>query len=83
MYSATISNRYIYAPREPATTGTPDAPRTLARVRSQRQMVDYEGLADYPNLVEVVGGHVSKVGYDYEREFLFGLNVILDGLERC
>jgi hypothetical protein len=46
-------------------------------------MVDYaEALADYPNLVEVVGGYVAEVGYDYEREFLFGLDVILDGLER-
>ena len=32
--------------------------------------------------VEVVGGHVAKAGYDYEAEFLFGLDVILDGLER-
>jgi hypothetical protein len=37
---------------------------------------------DYPNLVEVVGGHVAKAGYDYATEFLFGLDVILDGLER-
>jgi hypothetical protein len=46
-------------------------------------MLDYaEALADYPHLVEVVGGYVAKAGYDYEREFLFGLDVILDGLER-
>jgi len=50
---------------------------------AQQQMVDYaEALADYPNLVEVVGGYVAKVGYDYDREFLFGLDVILDGLEQ-
>jgi AcrR family transcriptional regulator len=48
---------------------------------AQRQMQDYE-LADYPHLVEVVGGHVAKAGYDYETEFLFGLELILDGLER-
>ena len=40
-------------------------------------------LADYPHLVEVVGGHVAKVGYDYATEFLFGLDLILDGLERA
>ena len=57
-------------------------PEDFAAV-AQQQMVDYaEALADYPNLVEVVGGYVAKVGYDYESEFLFGLNVILDGLER-
>jgi hypothetical protein len=38
-------------------------------------------LADYPYLVEVVGGHVAEAGYDYESEFLFGLNLILEGLE--
>ena len=41
-----------------------------------------ELLGDFPHLVEVVGGHVAQAGYDYEAEFLFGLDVILDGLER-
>jgi AcrR family transcriptional regulator len=50
---------------------------------AQRQMVAYaEVLADYPHLTEVVGGHVAEVGYDPAAEFLFGLDLILDGLER-
>jgi AcrR family transcriptional regulator len=50
---------------------------------AQRQMHDYQAvLADYPHLVEVVGGYVAKSGYDYATEFVFGLNLILDGLER-
>ena len=50
---------------------------------AQRQMVDYaEALSDYPHLVEVVGGYVAKAGYDYDSEFLFGLDVILDRLEQ-
>jgi AcrR family transcriptional regulator len=50
---------------------------------AQRQMREYEAvLDDYPNLVEVVGGHVAKAGYDATTEFLFGLDLILDGLER-
>jgi AcrR family transcriptional regulator len=49
---------------------------------AQRQMHEYEAvLADYPHLVEVVGGHVAKAGYDYASEFLFGLDLILDGLD--
>ena len=32
-------------------------------------------------LVEVVGGYVAEHGYDYEKEFLYGLDLILDGLE--
>ena len=50
---------------------------------AQRQMHAYEDvLADYPHLVEVVGGHVAQAGYDYASEFLFGLDLILDGLDR-
>src|SRR3954454_18844967 len=50
---------------------------------AQRQMQAYEAmLADYPHLVEVVGGFVAKAGYDYATEFLFGLDLILDGLEK-
>jgi AcrR family transcriptional regulator len=50
---------------------------------AQRQMREYEAvLADYPHLVEVVGGHVARAGYDYATEFVFGLDLILDGLDR-
>ena len=50
---------------------------------AQRQMREYEAvLDDYPHLVEVVGGHVAKAGYDYASEFEFGLDLILEGLER-
>jgi hypothetical protein len=49
---------------------------------AQRQMRDYERvLDDYPHLVEVVGGYIAKAGYDYATEFLFGLDLILDGLD--
>ena len=36
----------------------------------------------HPHLVEVVGGYVAESGYDYEAEFLFGLDVVLDRLEQ-
>jgi AcrR family transcriptional regulator len=50
---------------------------------AQRQMHAYEDvLADYPHLVEVVGGYVAKEGYDFATEFVFGLDLILDGLDR-
>jgi AcrR family transcriptional regulator len=50
---------------------------------AQRQMHEYQAvLANYPHLVEVVGGYVAKAGYDYATEFLFGLDLILDGLDR-
>jgi AcrR family transcriptional regulator len=37
---------------------------------------------EYPNLVEFLDEHVMKPGYDYGNEFEYGLDVILDGLER-
>jgi AcrR family transcriptional regulator len=37
---------------------------------------------EYPYLAEVTFEHVMKPGYDYGQEFEFGLDVILDGLER-
>ena len=38
--------------------------------------------ATYPNLAEVVSGYVAEHGYSADDAFLFGLDVILDGLER-
>jgi AcrR family transcriptional regulator len=37
---------------------------------------------DYPHLAELTTEHVLKPGYDYGSEFEFGLDLILDGLER-
>ena len=36
----------------------------------------------YPRLAEIATKHVMKPGYSYEREFEFGLDLMLDGLER-
>jgi AcrR family transcriptional regulator len=40
-------------------------------------------LADeFPYLAEVVAGHVAKVGYDFAQSFEYGLDLILDALEK-
>ena len=36
----------------------------------------------YPHLAEMIVEHALKPGYDYAKEFEFGLDLILDGLER-
>jgi len=36
----------------------------------------------FPNLAEVVAGHVAEVGYDFASAFECGLDLILDALER-
>jgi hypothetical protein len=37
---------------------------------------------EYPHLAEMITEHAMKPGYDYAHEFEFGLDLILDGLER-
>ena len=37
---------------------------------------------EYPNLVEFLSEHVMRPGYDYGDEFEYGLDLILDGIER-
>jgi hypothetical protein len=45
-------------------------------------MLDPYPVNEYPNLVEFLAEHVMNPVYDYEHEFEFGLDVLLDALER-
>jgi len=38
---------------------------------------------EYPHLTELTVEHVLQPGYDYGKEFEYGLDLILDGLERA
>jgi AcrR family transcriptional regulator len=59
---------------------------------AQAQYAEYDELeaerqfgelaAAFPYLAEVVVGHVAKVGYDFRTAFEYGLDLILDALER-
>jgi AcrR family transcriptional regulator len=82
VHAYSIQDAYIYGFALQQTDMSSETPEDFA-AEAQRQMDDYQAvLGDYPHLVRVVGGHVAKVGYDYDTEFVFGLDVILDGLER-
>jgi AcrR family transcriptional regulator len=82
VHAYSVQDAYIYGFALQETDMTPETPEDFAAVAEQ-QMQDYAAvLADYPHLVEVVGGHVAKAGYDYATEFLFGLDLILDGLDQ-
>jgi hypothetical protein len=37
----------------------------------------------WPHLVEFSREHVLKPGYDYSKEFEWGLDLVLDGLQRA
>ncbi len=39
--------------------------------------------AEYPHLREVIVEYVLKAGFDYAKEFEFGLDLMLDALERA
>jgi hypothetical protein len=38
---------------------------------------------EYPHLTELTVEHVLQPGYDYGNEYQFGLDLIVDGLERA
>jgi AcrR family transcriptional regulator len=82
VHGMSVQDAYIYGFALQQTDMSSQTAEDFA-TEAQRQMVAYaDALAAYPNLVEVVGGYVAQAGYDYDREFLFGLDVILNGLER-
>jgi AcrR family transcriptional regulator len=57
-----------------------DVPEETTEVM-ERQRENVPAMDDYPYLVEVAA-EMAKAGYDYGIEFEFGLDLILDGLER-
>jgi AcrR family transcriptional regulator len=82
VHAYSVQDAYIYGFALQETDMSSETPDDFA-AEAQRQMDAYEDvLAEYPHLVEVVGGYIAKSGYDYATEFLFGLDLILDGLDR-
>jgi AcrR family transcriptional regulator len=82
VHAYSVLDAYIYGFALQETDMSSESADDFA-AEAQRQMDEYQAvLADYPHVVEVVGGYVAKAGYDYATEFLFGLDVILDGLDR-
>jgi AcrR family transcriptional regulator len=82
IHAMSVQDAYIYGFALQQADMSSESAADFA-AEAQRQMAEYaEVMSQYPNLVEVVGGHVAEAGYDYDAEFLFGLDVILDGLER-
>jgi AcrR family transcriptional regulator len=82
VHAYSVQDAYIYGFALQETDMSSETPDDFA-AEAQRQMREYEAvLAEYPHLVEVVGGYVAKSGYDYAKEFLFGLDLILDSLDK-
>ena len=78
-FSALDSYIYGFALQEAALPfDTPEETAALAEEILRGLPAD-----DYPHLAELTREHVLQPGYDYAEEFGFGLELILDGLERA
>jgi AcrR family transcriptional regulator len=80
VHALSVMDAYIYGfalQEKNLPFETPDQVSEVMEI--QRQHVPE--MADYPYLVEVAT-EMAKAGYDYATEFEFGLDLILDALER-
>ncbi len=77
-YSALDSYIYGFALQEQSLPfDNPDQVGEVSETMLSQFPVD-----EYPYLTETMVEHVGKSGYDYADEFEFGLDLILDGLEK-
>jgi AcrR family transcriptional regulator len=77
-YSVLDSYIYGFALQERGLPfDTPDETAELAQA-----ILEHFPAEEYPHLAELTTEHVLRPGYDYGEEFEFGLDLILDGLER-
>lgn len=57
-----------------------EGPESLGEVAEP--IMELMGAGEYPHLVEMATSYYMQPGYDFGDEFVFGLDLILDGLER-
>ncbi len=86
-----VQDAYIYGfalqekslPFEDAEGGAAVAQEQVRQFAEDAQAHQTAALAEeFPYLHEVVAGHVATVGYDFDAAFEYGLDLILDALER-
>ena len=78
-FSAIDSYLYGFAMQElHLPFNTPEETAAMAQT-----FLEHFPATEYPHLAELTTQHVLQPGYDYGEEFEFGLDLILDGLERA
>ena len=89
--ACSVLDAYIYgfalqqkmAPFESADGAAALAEQQAREFDAQAEQQQVAALAEeFPHLAEVVAGHVATVGFDYGEAFEYGLDLILDALER-
>ena len=83
IHAYSVQDAYIYGFALQERSVPFEGAEEMAEV-AQMQAREYadELAREYPYLAEVVGGYVATSGYDFADEFEFGLDVILDSLDR-
>jgi hypothetical protein len=80
VHASSVMDAYVYGfalQEKSLPFETPDQVSEVMEIQRRR----VPEMDDYPYLVEVAK-EMAKSGYDYATEFEFGLDLILDGLER-
>ena len=79
-HAYSILDAYIYGFALQEASLPFDTPEETAEVAAE--IMDGFAADAYPHLTELAVEHVLQPGYDYGDEYAFGLELILDGLER-
>ncbi len=81
LYAYSIQDSYLYGFALLEAT-IPFEDEAGSKQRAEETAAGVEDLKDaFPYLYEMVVGHVAKVGFDFDRAFEFGLDLILGALE--
>jgi AcrR family transcriptional regulator len=79
-HAFSVLNSYMYGFVLQETTLPFRGPEEAAVV--VESILEHFPADDYPHLFEMAVEHVLQPGYDYGDEFLYGLDLVLDGLEQ-
>jgi AcrR family transcriptional regulator len=80
IHAYSVQDAYIYGFALQEKTLPVDTPGELAEAaESLRRQFSAD---EYPHIAETITERITKSGYDFADEFEFGLDLILDGLER-
>jgi hypothetical protein len=81
MYGFALQEKTV--PFEDAEGAAAVAQEQVRKFEAQAEEQELAALAEeFPYLAEVVAGHVAEVGYDFGQAFDYGLDLILDALEK-
>ncbi|MER5793803.1 TetR/AcrR family transcriptional regulator C-terminal domain-containing protein [Streptomyces sp. NPDC001980] len=80
-HAVSVLDSYIYGFAQQEKTLPFDTPEDTAELAES--IMSGFGDGEYPYLTEIATAHVMRPGYAYGDEFAFGLDLILDGLQRA